>query len=352
MAAKSGATASRLSYKEVSLAIKEERIKPVYLLWGEEAFLIADLIKRLKQALLDPAATELDFSLYDAEGYPSRIDWIQLRNVLSTPPFLSKKRVILVKNSGLFKGSVNLSEEQNSAMEACLSHQATWACLVFKEDKVDKRVKKLLKLIEEHGAMVELGRMDAAGLLGWIAASLKRFEIRISKMAADSLIDRCEFDMYRLSNELSKLRLYAESQGLHEIGQKEIELIASPDLRGGIFDLTAAFAEGNSAKALRLYRNLRQNREAGTFILFMLARHIRQLACARSAKQEAVLSPFLKISPYGLRRLFSQGRRFSDAQLAEMYALCKERDRLIKWGRMDEEIALESLIVALASGLR
>lgn len=332
--------------------VKAGQIKPVYLLWGEETFLIADIVKRLKQQLLAAEALELDFSTFDADGLPARLDWIKIRTELQTPPFLSVKRVLYIKNSGLFKAAVNLSPDQNEAMEACLAHQASWACLIFKEEKVDKRTKKLLNIVQQHGSAVELTRMDLNGLINWSAAYLKRYDLKISRLAAESLIDRCEADMQKLSNELNKLRLYAQSVGLRELNQAEIDGVSVPDLRGSIFDLTDALAVGDAGKALRLYRLLRQNKEAGSLILFMLARHIKQLACARSAGREELLSALMKLPPFVLRRLIQQSKRFNIEQLGTMYTLCHERDRLIKWGKMDEEIALEALIVALAATLR
>ncbi len=352
MRKKTDTIAGQITYSKLLGAIKSGQIKPVYLFYGEESFLINDLIKQLKLSLLDAQATELDYSVYDGDGSPGKIDWVKLRTELQTPPFLSTKRVVLVKNSGLFKGAVNLPNEQSEALEACLGHQASWACLIFKEDKPDNRTKKLLARVKEAGEVAELGRMDMTGLMNWIAANLRRFGLRISKQAAESLIDRCESDLSLLSNEVNKLRLYAESAHLDALGQEEIDLICVPDLRGTIFDLTDALAQNDAGKALKLYRQLRQNKEAAVFILFMLARHIKQLACAHDAGQERLLEPVMKLPPFALRRLIQQSRHFDAEQLAKMYALCRTRDNQIKWGKMNEDIALESLVVSLASSLR
>lgn len=352
MAEKRAAQSGQVPYAGIINELKTGLIKPVYLLWGEETFLIADIVKRIKRQLLAPQAMELDFSAFDADGQAARLDWIKIRSELQTPAFLSQKRVLLIKNSGLFKGTVNLSPDQSEAMESCLAHQASWACLILKEDKVDKRTKKLLNIVQQHGTALELARMDLNGLLNWSAAYLKRYNLKISRQAAESLIDRCEADMQNLSNELNKLRLYAQSAGLSELNQASIDAVAVPDMRGSIFDLTDALAVGDTGKALQLYRLLRQNKEAGTLILFMLARHIKQLACARSAGKEELLSTLMKLPPFVLRRLIQQSKRFGVEQLRTMYALCHERDRLIKWGKMDEEIALEALIVALSATLR
>ncbi len=349
MAARINKTTNTASYAKLVSEIKAQAFKPVYLFWGDEGFLITDLVNRLKANLLNEQAVELDFSVYDADHVPSRIDWLRVRNELQTPPFLSAKRIVLIKNSGLFKTGVSLSADQMDAAEACLRHKATWSCLVLREEKVDKRVKKLLSVLQESASAYEIGRMDASGLSRWVAAFLNRYHLRISRQAAESLIDRCELDMQSLSNELNKLRLYAESRGLDSLTQTEVNLLAKPDLRGGIFDLTDALAAADSAKALQLYRLLRQNKEAATLILFMLARHVKQLICARSAGRESLLVPLMKLPPFVLSRLVKQSRSFSEEQLARMYRLCQERDSQIKWGKMNEDIALESLLISLST---
>lgn len=339
------------AYSDLARELRAGRVRPLYLLYGEEGFLLADLISRIKAALLPAEAADLDLSVYDADNRPSALDWVRIEQELSTPPFLAAKRLLIIKNSGLFRSSGGLAREQEEALLRCLEGREE-ACLVFREEQVDKRVKKCYALVEKRGLCAEIARLDEPQLLDWIASALQRRGLRVTREAAAMLIARCESDMLALSNELKKLRLFAEASGLSSIGREEVEALGRPDLSGSIFDLTDALAAGDTARALGIYRLLRLNREADMRILFMLARHVRQLACARSAGDEEVLRGCLKLQPFVARRLLRQSRAFDALRLAHMYALCCRQDSRIKWGKINEGIALESLIVSLSTALR
>ena len=106
--------------------IKERSFRPVYLLYGEETFLVNSYKNRLKEAVLGDDT--MNFSRYEGKG----IDVSELIRQADTMPFFAEKRLILVEDSGFFKAS---SEE----LASYLPSMPDTTCIIFAESQVDKR---------------------------------------------------------------------------------------------------------------------------------------------------------------------------------------------------------------------
>ena len=79
--------------------IKSGQFKPVYLLFGEEAFLKQSYKKKLKEAIAGDDT--LNFIYFEGKG----LDVKELISLSDTMPFFSEKRLILVEDSGFFKSA-------------------------------------------------------------------------------------------------------------------------------------------------------------------------------------------------------------------------------------------------------
>lgn len=140
--------------------IKDHTFKPVYLLFGEEAFLRNSYKKRLQEAIVGDDTMNL--SRFEGKG----TDADELIRLADTMPFFAERRLILVEDSGFFK---NASE----ALVQYLPSMPGTTCLVFVESEVDKR-SKLYKKVKSLGYAAEMGRQDAAQLGRWAGGILSK----------------------------------------------------------------------------------------------------------------------------------------------------------------------------------
>ena len=77
----------------------------------------------------------------------------------------------------------------------------------------------------------------------------------------------------------------------------------------------------------------------------MFARHFRQLICAAETGQPNELISKLKIMPFVATRLLKQSNQFPLAVMERIYELCFESDMMVKTGKMNDRLVLETLIV-------
>ncbi len=330
------------TYAEVMQELKAGVLRPLYLLYGEEEFLREHLLRQILDLALAEGAKQMDARVLDLQGKPQKVSFAELRQELQMPAFLSPRRVLVLKNSGLFTPS------GNAYAEACvdlLSGVNEYAVLLFVEEKIDKRSKKLLKEVDSRGVRVELSAKDPYELQNWARAFLQRYQIRLTPQAAESLVERCGRSMLQMRNELQKLSLACRREGRELVDETYVDLVCIPDLRGTIFQLTDAIAQQNSEMALDYYRSMISQKTAAQYILFMIARHFRQLLVASSAASPQALMKQLQTGKFVADKLWNQKRKFTKQHLLQIYLLCANSDYGIKSGKIAEEQALELLIL-------
>ena len=332
------------SYADLAADLKNSHSESLYVLFGEEDYLIERAVQALTRLLIAPGCRDADS--YTGDWSSGGGDPDALSEMVRTPPFLSQKRMIIIKNSGLFAARSPDSAEASQKYTALFSDIPDFSCLVFIEEKIDKRKKVLLDAVSQHGMAVQIERQGTDALCKWVASSLRKENIRITMEAISSLVDRTEGSMRVLGSEIQKIILYCTGSGLSEVTITEIELICIPDIRGSIFQMTDAIGLRNAGRALSVLDTLISMKEPVPKIRFMLARHLRQLICAKDLGAPEQIMTVLKVVPFVARNLSAQARYFQMDELTALYEACASSDFSVKTGQIDDRLSMETLLVS------
>ena len=141
--------------KTIDNDIKRQEFKKVYLLYGEERYLIRQYRDKLKNALASPEDT-MNFTSFEGDD----INVKEIIDLAETLPFFAERRVILIEDSKLFKkGGDELGEYMDALPETTY--------FVFVEEEVDKR-SKLFKAVGKCGNAIEFGKQTDETLMKWV----------------------------------------------------------------------------------------------------------------------------------------------------------------------------------------
>jgi DNA polymerase-3 subunit delta len=120
---------------------------------------------------------------------------------------------------------------------------------------------------------------------------------------------------------------------------------------GDFFALIDAIGDGNPALAMQNLRDLMSERDL-MFLFFSLVGHFRLLVQSRelvdNGRGDSAIATALNIHPYRAQRLAAQARRFSGESLEEIYGRLLELDEVVKTGKMDWEVALDTFVAGLS----
>ncbi|MDD3796486.1 MAG: DNA polymerase III subunit delta, partial [Lachnospiraceae bacterium] len=227
--------------------LKTKSWKPLYLLYGEEAYLKKLYKNRLKNTIIDPQDT-MNLTVYEGKdiSIPALIDQAE------TMPFFADYRLLLVENSGFFKNACPELAEYIQGM-------SPQTIMVFVENEVDKR-SRMYKTVKARGRIVEMGRQNEKVLQNWVLRFLQKDGIKITKSAMQLFLDRAGDDMENINRELEKLTCYVLEK--KEIAAEDVEAVCTVRTENKIFDMINAIAEKNQRKALDLYYDLLALKEA------------------------------------------------------------------------------------------
>lgn len=123
--------------------IKNNDFKKVYLLFGEEAFLKKSYKNRLREAITQ--GDTMNYNYYEGKG----INVNEIISLSDTMPFFADRRLILMEDSGWFKGGPGADE-----MCAYIENIPDTTCLLFVETEVDKR-SRMYKAVKKYGYIAE-----------------------------------------------------------------------------------------------------------------------------------------------------------------------------------------------------
>ena len=146
-------------------------------------------------------------------------------------------------------------------------------CLLFTEEKLDRRQKKLFQIVEQVGTAGEILHESAESLQRWVQADLSRRGIRMAPPTIENLIDRCASDMQLLKQELTKITTYCAATDLHTVDPALVDELCIPDMRGTIFNITDAVSYGDTGTAMK-FKILFERKEPGPLILHV-GRHFK-----------------------------------------------------------------------------
>ena len=312
--------------------IKEHTFRPVYLLYGEETFLVNHYKNRLREAII--GEDTMNVSTFEGKG----LDVEELLRLADTMPFFAERRLILVEDSGFFKSAPE-------ALVSYLSSMPDTTCLIFVETQVDKR-NRLYKKVKELGYAAELARQDTAQLSRWAAGILTKEGKKITGRTMELFLSMTGDDMEHIRMELEKLISY--TMGREVITDEDVKAICTVQVTNKIFDMVAAIVNGQRKKAMDLYEDLLTLKEPPMRILFLIARQFNQLLqvkelMAQGLERGAIASK-LKMQPFVVGKTIPQAKQFSREQILACVQLCVEMEEAVKSGRLQDRMAVELLI--------
>ncbi len=323
--------------KTLNEHIKKGEYKKVYLIYGEEEYLKRQYRDRLKAAIIGDDT--INYSYYEGESTKAE----DIIAMCETMPFFSERRMVVVSDSSFFKNA-------NDKLADYIKSLPDYIVLIFIEKKIDKR-NKVYKAVSSNGYVCEMAYQTPAMLKKWIAGMLAKENYKVAEAACDLLLEKTGANMELIKNEVNKLISYCE--GRTAILPEDVEAVCSTLTTSRIFEMIEALASKNRDKALNLYYDLLELKEAPTLILYLIIRQFNGILQAKDYAARGMTSrevaTQMGIQPFIAGKYLSQAKNFTSAAIKEILKECAMTDESIKQGRLQEKLGVEMIIIKYSS---
>lgn len=339
-----------LTVENLEKDLKQGNLNSIYLLYGEETFLLESCLKKIKN----------NFGERKEGINEIKLDDTNVNSIISdmeTPAFGYEKKIIIVRNSGLFKKEgkrktgVNTKLIENVAryINENIETIKEAVVLVFVEKEIEKN--ELYKEVEKNGIVCEFQELKPIQLIARIKAICKAYKVNIDDNTAKYFIECAGTNMQDLINEIRKLIEYGGENS--EITKKEIDLLCIKQLDSVIFDLTDNIGKKNVTKALQVLNDLLYQKEPIQKILITLYNHFKKLYITKLAiRENKNIAESLKLKPnqiFLVNKYKMQANYFEEKELRTIIEELINLDYNYKTGLIDLNIGLESILCRYCS---
>ena len=339
-----------MTITELEKDLKNGKLDSLYLLYGEEIFLLESNLKKIKK-LFGEIIPGINYVQIDDTNIENLISDIE------TPSFGYEKKLIIVKNSGLFKKegkrkSAKISELKEKVTEYFknnISDIKTYNMVIFIEDDIEKNA--LYKIIDKDGVVCNFEKQKPADIIKRLKAIFNAYKVNIDNETIKYLIEECGTSMQDLINESRKLIEYAGESGI--VKKEDIDLLCIKQIEAVIFTLTDSLGKKDITSAMQTLKNLIYNKEPIQKILITLYNHFKKLYFTKVAIENNMnLAEALNLKP---NQLFLAGKYKTQAsyfKTNELKQILQEMillDQNSKNGLIDVNIGLESILARYCS---
>ena len=331
--------------QELKAALKNKDLGRLYVLHGEETFLLRHYLEQMKKQLLDPLTESFNFHRLNNETFSIR----DFADAVENLPMMAENTFVQVDDIDLFK----MNEGDRAKMTELLSDIPEYCTVAFTyvsaDWKPDKRLKKLWEAIDGNGTIVEFARQDQRDLIAWVTRHFAAHKKRISSELCAYLIDITGGTMTALSGEIEKLCAYS---GADEIRKSDIDAVTEPVLDAVVFQMTDLLSAGRYDQAMVHLQQLLKMQQEPLAILGAVGGHFRRIGTARTLLDHGCnasqLQKLCGIPDYPARKTMEAARRFSPAFCRRAAQLVVQTDYQMKTSFDDSERLLELLVLQLA----
>jgi len=347
-------------YRSFINDLRSGNVSNLYLLYGNERFLLDKAVEELKDNILTDFP-EMNLTIFEDDG----LSISDLANACNTLPFGGDRRLILVKDyGGLVSKSKNTGDDEaEKPIEKGKSDELKFiyelpetTCLVFiNYGEVDGR-KKLFKDINKSGKVYKFDRISKADLIQWIRGHFTRADKKINpslvEYFADNIgyLDRnCDTNLYNVQNEINKILAYVG--GEKTVTEEHLKQLFNKSLENDIFKLIDACWQKDISKSLKIYNDMLLSGENSFAILATLTKGIKNLIKIKELKNQGLgakeISSKTGIHEYTVKLYMKHIDKMSFNALDKALERCISCERDIKSGRLYERLSFEMLFTFL-----
>lgn len=324
-------------YRSVFEEVASEDPLPLYLLKGDETFIMEELTGRIVVRHVPDDMRSFNLSV----EYGSEVDIGQFIATAGSYPFLGERRVLVLKELERMRGG------WKPLLQYCAAPSSTSLVILLlgthdergRALRLPRDAAALEKAVASRGRVIVCDRLGDAEVRRWIAATAKRMGVEMSRDAATALLESVGPDLFDLQNEIGKLAVVFE--GGPVTGADLAGIIGKYRLNV-VYDLLDAIGSGDVDGALRVLSGIIQTgAERPGVVVYHLIRHFLALLRVKTGQRGG---------GYRFERLSKQAQSMSTRTVLTWLENLRTVELMMKSTSLPEQLLLEGAVLHSFNG--
>ncbi len=335
--------ASNRDGRALYLDLSKGRVNsPIYLIYGEETFLVDETIKMMVRAVLPNGVDNFSHEIFDGAETPG----LAIRQALENLPLFGGQRLIMVRNIA------SIPVDETAALMPYFERPAPETTFLMTGRTVDFR-KRFFKAVRKSKNVlaVEFKPLYANELSGWVErrARQKRL-VGLTGELAELVVALTGPELNRMSSALDKLSLYI-SDANSRLDETLLRAILDDTRTRSVFELTRLLGEGNLNSSLNSAHRMISGGESAVAMVSMIARHFRIVwrvaEGAGNGLRGRDLARHAGCPPMFLGEYERDARRFSTDRLAGVIQTIHTGERRLKSSAIKDSLVVDALVMEI-----
>ena len=326
-------------YEDLIKSLKQGKLLPLYLFFGEEEFLVQEAVDLIISKAVDPGARDFNFNTVYCKGSSGN----EIVNLAQTFPFMSERRLVIAKEIEALKAG-DLEE-----LVTYLRSPSPTTCLVMISNQPRYDKKSVSAPVEANGAVVRFYSILDREILAWIDSWARQRGLSIQRDAAQYVWQILGNDLQAIANELQKAAIYIKDR--KNITFEDVKTVVGDFREYTPFDLADALGKKSREKAFLILSRLIQEGEQPVGILASIAWNFRRLMRAKA--MEATGTAYDEIKKK-MNIIFHQSASFQEQmrsytlrELQGVFDVLITADKAMKSSGIGGRLVLERMILRL-----
>jgi DNA polymerase-3 subunit delta len=337
------------SASEVLKDIKQKKLAPIYLLHGDEPYLIDQLVEAFeKQVLPEDQQSFNQFVLFGKDH--------SLGSIISTArryPMMAERQVVIVKEAAFIEAMAKAKENAKTKdddlkvwEDYCANPTpSTLVVLTVKSLLSDKS--KVFSALVKHGVIVTSKKVSEDKLGAWLVDYLGQKGVKIQPATVELMVSYVGADLSRMAHEADKLIVNVPAGS--EVGSTEVEKYIGISREYNYFEFQKAVIQRNTEKAQKIAfhfaENAKQNPAAPMLVLlFNFFSKVLQVHDVGNVS-DGEIAKLIGVNPYFVRDYTTAARNYPLAKVVRIIEAIKNADLKVKGvlgsAETDREIILD-----------
>jgi DNA polymerase-3 subunit delta len=328
-----------LSIEQIETAFQSGNPAPVYLLYGEETYLMDQVQALAAQHLVPSSERDFNFDVvYGAEAEAASV-----LGLCRSFPMMGARRVVVVKDFDKLRGN---------ALFTALADQPNPACVVVLCCRDKPRLNtNPYRALKSKAAWAEFKALKPHAVAGWAKQYARQHGYTMESGADALLAEMTGTNLARIASEADKL--FATAGDRKKITRDDVLFAAGQSAEANVFALQEHVAKGCLSDAQRILDRLLQqasqpHSEAYRIVSLLQAYFLKLLRLARCQRQGIAESQMAKaagVPPFFLREYLSALRGFRPARLEQAFSYLLAADFELKGGASRESALVLTLLL-------